>query len=644
MIPIPSPHTSFFHKSIFIISLCLIFQPGWLFATQKKNAIRVGIFQNKPLSYTDDQGVAQGIYPDVIREIAKVEKWKLKFVVDSWSGNLERLKVGNIDLMVSIVYSKERDKIFDFSQEPVVTAWGQLYTMKGSGIISILNLNGKNVAVMKKDINAKHLMELCRKFNVKPNFIYVKIYDDVCELVVSKEVDAGVINNINGEFLKRKYNIHPTPIMFSPVLAVFAAPEGKNHHLLDRIDFHLSRWRNDKNSVYYSILNRWYGDIEKRFQFPYKIIAIIISIAAGISLFLFIWMNILRSQVKSRTKELRDSEEKYRELIEGTDDLITKVGKDSKLLFVNYKSNEVFGLSPKDCIGLSAFEFIYPADRKRSQKWFEDIVAVQKKSGTIENRQVSRNGKINHIFWTSNFHYAANGTLLGVNGIGRDIAERKIIEEKVKGSLKEKEVLLREVHHRVKNNMQVIISLLRLQADKIKDKKYADMLKESQDRIKSMSLVHEKLYQSKDFANIDFNEYVESLINSLSAYHVAHPNQISFKNEIENISFDIENAIPCGLVINELVTNSLKYAFPQGREGEIKIILRPINENEFKLTVSDDGIGMPEDLDFDNTETLGLDLTKTIIEHQLDGTIELDRTIGTTFHILFKRQMYKART
>lgn len=208
---------------IFIITACATL------ADTGSHKVRIGIFQNKPLSFLDEKGVAEGIYPDVIREIAKLENWDLRFVENNWSGNLASLKSGNIDLMVSIVYSKERDKAFDFSKEPVVTAWGQVYTAKSSGILSILDLEGKNIAVMEKDINARHFTQLCSKFNVKVNIVNVKTYDDVCEFILTGKADAGIINNINGEFYKRQHPIFSTPIMFSPVSAVFAAPENKKH-------------------------------------------------------------------------------------------------------------------------------------------------------------------------------------------------------------------------------------------------------------------------------------------------------------------------------------------------------------------------------------------------------------------------------
>ena len=213
--------------------------------------------------------------------------------------------------------------------------------------------------------------------------------------------------------------------------------------------------------------------------------------------------------------------------------------------------------------------------------------------------------------------------------------EHKRMEEQIKASLKEKEVLLREIHHRVKNNMQVISSLLRLQSEYIKDKKYIEMLKESQNRIRSMAFIHEKLYQSKDLANIDFNRYIKSLTDDLFRSYGVSTDKIALKMDIESVSLGVDAAIPCGLIINELVSNSLKHAFPGGREGEIKIVLRRTDGKEIELLVSDDGVGIPEDLDFRNTESLGLQLVTGLSEDQLQGKIELNRAKGTEFRIRF---------
>ncbi len=208
------------------------------------------------------------------------------------------------------------------------------------------------------------------------------------------------------------------------------------------------------------------------------------------------------------------------------------------------------------------------------------------------------------------------------------------IEERTRTE-KEKEVLLREIHHRVKNNMQVISSLLKLQSGRIEDKRSVEMLKESQDRIRAMALVHEKLYESKDLANVDFDEYIKYLVQTLFRSYEINREKIRLKLNIERVKFNIDKAIPCGLIVNELVLNSIKHAFADGDRGEIEVSLLFINENEVELTVSDNGVGIPEEMDLKNSGSLGLKLVN-ILTDQIDGKLYLDRSKGTKFQIRFK--------
>jgi len=203
-------------------------------------------------------------------------------------------------------------------------------------------------------------------------------------------------------------------------------------------------------------------------------------------------------------------------------------------------------------------------------------------------------------------------------------------------------VLLREIHHRVKNNMQIISSLLNLQAAQLKDKKDLFLFKETQNRIRSLALVHEKLYQSKNLSMIDFAEYIRSLITYLWQFFMIDSETIRLHLDLEEAYFDINTAIPCGLIVNELVSNILKHAFPVGRKGEVRIVLVRADGNKFMLVVQDDGIGFPENLDFRKSETLGMQIV-TMLVQQLDGTIELEREEGTTFKIVFEELKYKPR-
>jgi PAS domain S-box-containing protein len=215
-----------------------------------------------------------------------------------------------------------------------------------------------------------------------------------------------------------------------------------------------------------------------------------------------------------------------------------------------------------------------------------------------------------------------------------EIAERRRAEGQLKASVDEKEVLLREIHHRVKNNLQTISSLLYLQSRRTEDEQILGVLQDSQGRVRSMSLVHEKLYQSRDLARIDFDEYVRNLVSYLLRSYGIDSDVIKLRIGVRDVFLSVDTAIPCGLIINELVSNSLKHAFPDGRGGEICINLGPDGDGRLVLVVSDDGVGWPEDLDFKNTTSLGLQLVNSLVK-QLEGTIELDQRRGVSFKITF---------
>jgi two-component sensor histidine kinase/HAMP domain-containing protein len=339
---------------------------------------------------------------------------------------------------------------------------------------------------------------------------------------------------------------------------------------------------------------------------------------------------------KRAEEALRESEERFRSFIDSATDGFTLLDSELNYIEINKSGLEIIGLDRKYFMGKNIVDVV--PDIKKTGR-YDKYKKVIKTSVPLLVSDLIPNPKF------GNKHIELKAFKVG-DGLGiifTDITERERAKEQIKASLREKEVLLREIHHRVKNNMQVIISLLRLQSDYTKEKQYSEMLEDSQSRIKSMALIHEKLYQSEDLTNIDFNGYVKDLGNRLFGSHGVSPEKIALNIEIEDVSLGLENAIPCGLIINELVSNSLKHAFPQEREGEIRITLRSINGDEIELTVSDNGVGIPEDLDLRNTESLGLHLVTILSEDQLDGKIELNRTGGTKFHIQFKREIYRGR-
>jgi PAS domain S-box-containing protein len=308
------------------------------------------------------------------------------------------------------------------------------------------------------------------------------------------------------------------------------------------------------------------------------------------------------------------------------------------ILSWNQGAERLYGYSKEEAIGKISHELL----KTKHPQGFDDFMEKLDKTDmwTGELIHTTKNGEELIMESRQQLIQDSHGKKIVIE-TNRDITERKKSEDKIKASLNEKEVLLREIHHRVKNNLQIISTLLQLQSDEITDQKTLENYRESENRIQSIALIHEKMYQSKDISNIDFTSYIKSLINDLMYSYDADSRNIKSVVDTDNFLFSIETVQPLGLIINEIISNSLKYAF-KNREGIILVKLEKIGSNNFKLTISDNGIGFPENIDFKNTSSLGLQLVNELVK-QLDGTIELNRGNGTEFVIVFKELEYKKR-
>jgi PAS domain S-box-containing protein len=229
------------------------------------------------------------------------------------------------------------------------------------------------------------------------------------------------------------------------------------------------------------------------------------------------------------------------------------------------------------------------------------------------------------------------GEIYQILGITHNITERKLAEIQVRESLREKEVLLQEIHHRVKNNLQVISSLLDLQSQHIQEPVTLELFRESCNRIRAMALVHETLYKFKDFAKIKFTQYIENLTNYLFAAYIRNAENINLELDIDEVTLKLDTAIPCGLIINELVSNALKYAFPNKTKGTIYIALHFDGDDNYTLTVRDDGIGLPPNLEIKSVNSLGLKLVE-VLAKQLEGTLQVNSRFGTEFSLRFSER------
>jgi two-component sensor histidine kinase len=267
---------------------------------------------------------------------------------------------------------------------------------------------------------------------------------------------------------------------------------------------------------------------------------------------------------------------------------------------------------------------------------FKSIAAAQKPFKELENTNLHKDGH-EVILETSGVPiFDADGKFQGYRGIDRDITNRKKDEERVKVSLREKEILLRELYHRTKNNMQVISSLLNLQSLSIDDENVLNIFRETQNRIRSIALVHEKLYQSNDLSNINLGDYIHDMTGTLfMSYGMS--DKVSLNLDADTVITSIDTAIPCGLIINELITNSLKYAFPGNKKGSITVAVNSADET-VELRISDNGIGLPKEFDFKSAKSLGLKLIRQLTENQLHGKISCKSEKGVEFIIQFKNE------
>ncbi len=337
---------------------------------------------------------------------------------------------------------------------------------------------------------------------------------------------------------------------------------------------------------------------------------------------------------------LRKSEEKYRHLVQSANSIILRMSTSGKITFVNEFAQKFFGCSEGELIGTDGFSIMVP-EMESTGKGFVELIGGQGSgpggsdgSSSVVCQGRRKNGERVWIAWTNKSILDDEGSLTEMLCVGNDVTERKLAEEKLAASLQEKEVMLKEIHHRVKNNLQIIASLLNIQAHYARDEGAAEVLSECHNRVRSMALVHESLYSSENLAKVNFARYVSRLAESLFSSFGVDNQKIKLDLDLDDVLLSIDRAIPCGLIVNELVSNCLKHAFPGDRNGTIEIKLKRLGADDVLLNVKDDGVGVPQGLDPQKTQTLGLKLVSDLTR-QIKGTFRFTSSAGTDMAITF---------
>ena len=327
---------------------------------------------------------------------------------------------------------------------------------------------------------------------------------------------------------------------------------------------------------------------------------------------------------------------KYQLMVESAYDAIFFKDLDSRYIIVNDKLSEIFGSSREVIVGKNDYELM--AKKEEAAKNVETDRAVFKTGKPKESikRMTDAKGK---EYWFQAIkvpHFDTAGNITGLIGIARDITERKHAEEQIKAALRDKELLLRETHHRVKNNLQVVSSMLNMQARVAKDRDASTILAESRDRINTMALIHTQLYETGNVSEMNMKVFVNGLLRQMLSSHQVQETRIKPIVKVDEKIIPISIAVHLGLILNELLINAFKYAFVNRKAGEILVDFRVSEKGMVNLIVSDDGVGLPDGFDINASKTLGLRMVKILVEDQLHGSLEINSNAGTTFKVEFE--------
>ncbi|WP_304241971.1 transporter substrate-binding domain-containing protein [Gracilinema caldarium] len=589
-----------------------------------------------PYVFRDETGALQGIIPDQWRAWSLVTGIGVQFDAMDWAKAQAEMRTGKADVIDSIFRTPEREQFYDFLS-PYADIPVSVYSHKSiGGLAKIQDLKGFRIAVKEGDA----AVEVLKEKGIR-DFLFFPSYETIIRAAKNDEVRIFCIDEPPAEYFLYKYRLDQE---FHKVLTLYS---GQFHRavlktrspLRDGRDLYqvLSKgFAAISPSVYTEINDRWMGQHIGR-TVNWIPILIVLAIALGITLVLSLFIVALRLEVARRTAELIQknrallaSERKNRAFISALPDLFLTLDREGRYIDIKTSNPAILIGDEKELLGHSIAEVGLPPDlvtkmldaisRALSS---QGVVVIEYDLDVIEGRR----------------HFEARIVRLAgeadlVLFIVRDTSAQHDMQEQLARSLREKETLLREIHHRVKNNLQVVSSLIHLQSAALNNEQDRGLLEETQQRIRTMAQVHELLYRSDRFSSIEMTDYLEQLLDELSSAYYETRVRVEVQMDIDPMEVSIDIATPLGLIFNEAVTNAFKYAYGGREKGELRISLKRHKNGLRCFTIADDGPGLPENWQEKAKTSLGFTLIETLVQ-QIKGHLEVLGTAGTTLIITF---------
>lgn len=629
------------HLSVFIFFTILIPFP---LTGLEKTYLKIGTYENAPKIYTDKQGNISGFWAEIIKCIAENENWELEWIHGDWSKCMERLENNEIDIMMDVGLTPARQEKFLFSNETVLLSWSRLYTKKGINLDSIMDLEGKKIAGLKGSFNIEGpegLKDIIVKFGLNSEIVEMKDYLTVFNAIESGEVFAGITNKDFGSKYELDFDVQRTSIIFQPSQMQFAFPGDSENaqNLIKVIDKNLKMLKSNNRSIYFTAMETHLGGIEV-INNSQTWMVIVLASSLVTMVICSIFKRLLKYKIHQKTllfqkdiihqKKIKENLEYSRSVLqtqlESSADGILAVGLDG--IWIGYNQNYIDIWDIPDSIFKTKNDSIALEYVTKKIKFPDKFMA--KTNDIYNNPKLEsfdvielKNGQIIERF--------SKPQMLKENIIGRvwsyrNITSRRQAEKEIQQKLQEKETILKEVHHRVKNNFASITSLLSLQTESLSNQEAKSALNEAIGRINSMQILYDKMLLNDDYGITSIKQYLENLIDDIIILFSKNT-KIQIKTQIEDFKLDSKYLFPIGIIVNELLTNIIKYAFTGRELGFIEIIVHKKHEL-ITLSIKDDGIGLADDFDMHKSHSMGLMLIN-ILSSQLEGNFSILNDNGT---------------